>query len=147
MAQELSQLGENTEKSFDELVNQITELSQSEVNDEADTSVEAPVNEEEADDVSLDSPDSEFDGFEGANIVSLYDEEGNEYEFELLDYVDYNDKLYAVMIPTELSDAEDDQVAVIMETYFEGNEPNFIFVDDEELAQKVLDEFSAGSGD
>lgn len=138
---------ENTEKSFDELVNQITELSQSEVNDEADTSVEAPVNEEEADDVSLDSPDSEFDGFEGANIVSLYDEEGNEYEFELLDYVDYNDKLYAVMIPTELSDAEDDQVAVIMETYFEGNEPNFIFVDDEELAQKVLDEFSAGSGD
>lgn len=138
---------ENTEKSFDEFVNQITELSQSEVNDEADTSVEAPVNEEEADDVSLDSPDSEFDGFEGANIVSLYDEEGNEYEFELLDYVDYNDKLYAVMIPTELSDAEDDQVAVIMETYFEGNEPNFIFVDDEELAQKVLDEFSAGSGD
>ncbi|MBP5780846.1 MAG: DUF1292 domain-containing protein, partial [Clostridia bacterium] len=79
--------------------------------------------------------------------VAPHDEDGNEFEFELLDYVDYNDKLYAVMIPAELSDAEDDQVAVIMETYFEGNEPNFIFVDDEELAQKVLDEFSAGSGE
>ncbi|MBO4326841.1 MAG: DUF1292 domain-containing protein, partial [Clostridia bacterium] len=95
----------------------------------------------------LNSPDSDDDGFEGANLVSLFDEEGNEYEFELLDYVDYNDKLYAVMIPSELTDSEDDQIAVIMETYFEGNEPNFIFVDDEELAQKVLDAYSAESGD
>ncbi|MBP5632720.1 MAG: DUF1292 domain-containing protein [Clostridia bacterium] len=138
---------DNTEKSFDELVNQITELTQSEAETETDASAEATVSEDGAGDGSLDSPDSEYDGFEGANIVSLYDEEGNEFEFELLDYVDYNDKLYAVMIPAELSDAEDDQVAVIMETYFEGNEPNFIFVDDEELAQKVLDEFSAGSGE
>ena len=138
---------DNTEKSFDELVNQITELTQSETETETDSSAEATVSEDGAGDVSLDSPDSEYDGFEGANIVSLYDEDGNEFEFELLDYVDYNDKLYAVMIPAELSDAEDDQVAVIMETYFEGNEPNFIFVDDEELAQKVLDEFSAGSGE
>ena len=51
------------------------------------------------------------------------------------------------MIPSELTDSEDDQIAVIMETYFEGNEPNFIFVDDEELAQKVLDAYSAESGD
>lgn len=138
---------DNTEKKFDELVNQITELTQSEAGAETDPSSESTALEDAAGDGSLDSPDSEYDGFEGANIVSLYDEEGNEFEFELLDYVDYNDKLYAVMIPAELSDAEDDQVAVIMETYFEGNEPNFIFVDDEELAQKVLDEFSAGSGD
>ncbi len=138
---------DNTEKKFDELVNQITELTQSEAGTETDHSSESTVLEDSAEDGSLDSPDSEYDGFEGANLVSLYDEDGNEFEFELLDYVDYNDKLYAVMIPAELSDAEDDQVAVIMETYFEGNEPNFIFVDDEELAQKVLDEFSAGSGD
>lgn len=138
---------DNTEKKFDELVNQITELTQSEAGTETDPSSESTVLEDSAGDGSLDSPDSEYDGFEGANLVSLYDEDGNEFEFELLDYVDYNDKLYAVMIPAELSDAEDDQVAVIMETYFEGNEPNFIFVDDEELAQKVLDEFSAGSGD
>lgn len=138
---------DNTEKKFDELVNQITELTQSEAGTETDPSSESTVLEDSAGDGSLDSPDSEYDGFEGANLVSLYDEEGNEFEFELLDYVDYNDKLYAVMIPAELSDAEDDQVAVIMETYFEGNEPNFIFVDDEELAQKVLDEFSAGIGD
>lgn len=138
---------DNTEKKFDELVNQITELTQSEAGTETGPSSESTVLEDSAGDGSLDSPDSEYDGFEGANLVSLYDEDGNEFEFELLDYVDYNDKLYAVMIPAELSDAEDDQVAVIMETYFEGNEPNFIFVDDEELAQKVLDEFSAGSGD
>ena len=95
----------------------------------------------------LSSPDGEDDGFEGANLVSLYDEDGNQYEFELLDYVDYEDKLYAVMIPSELTDVDDDQVCVIMETYFEGNEPNFLFVDDADLAQKILDKFTSESGE
>ena len=131
---------------FDELVDQIAGLTAEAETAEAD---DAQVNDSTVLDAQedLNSPDSDDDGFEGANLVSLFDEEGNEYEFELLDYVDYNDKLYAVMIPSELTDSEDDQIAVIMETYFEGNEPNFIFVDDEELAQKVLDAYSAESGD
>ena len=87
------------------------------------------------------SDDGGEDGFEDSNLISLYDDEGNEFEFELLDYVDYEDKLYAVLIPSELLDDSDDQV-VIMETYFDGNEPNFVFVDDEDLAQRVLDEYS-----
>ena len=135
----------NTE--FDELVNKIAELTESDQNNVTAAEDQALSSAEDAASENLDSPDSDDDGFEGANLVTLFDDEGNEYEFELLDYVDYNDKLYAVMIPSELEDAEDDQVAVIMETYFEGNEPNFIFVEDEDLAQKVLDAFSAESGD
>lgn len=77
--------------------------------------------------------------FDGIDTVSLFDEEGNEYEFELLDYVDYNEKLYAVMIPTELYEDDTDEQVVIMETFFEDNEPNFVFVDDEKLAQQILD--------
>ena len=132
---------------FDELVNKIAELTESDQNNVTAAEDQALSSAEDAASENLDSPDSDDDGFEGANLVTLFDDEGNEYEFELLDYVDYNDKLYAVMIPSELEDAEDDQVAVIMETYFEGNEPNFIFVEDEDLAQKVLDAFSAESGD
>ena len=151
----------NSSADFDELVNKISGLAESASGsdavpetadtgsadylktDQADAAFSAELNETE----NLDSPDSDYDGFDGANIVSLFDDDGNEYEFELLDYVDYNDKLYAVMIPSELTDVEDDEVAVIMETYFEGNEPNFVFVDDEDLAQKVLDAYSAESGD
>ncbi len=75
------------------------------------------------------------------DTVTLCDEEGNEYQFDLLGYVDYEEKLYAVMVPAEFYDDEEDQV-VIMETYFEGNEPNFLFVEDEALAQKILDEYA-----
>lgn len=85
---------------------------------------------------------TEDDPLESIDTVTLCDEDGNEYQFDLLDYVDYEDKLYTVLIPTELSDAEDDGQVVIMETFFEGNEPNFVFVEDEELAQKVLDEYA-----
>lgn len=76
------------------------------------------------------------------DTVTLCDEEGNEYQFDLLGYVDYEDKLYAVMIPAELYEDSAEEQVVIMETYFEGNEPNFLFVEDEALAQRILDEYT-----
>lgn len=76
------------------------------------------------------------------DTVTLCDDEGNEYLFDLLGYVDYADKLYAVMVPAELYEDEDEEQVVIMETYFEGNEPNFVFVEDEALAQQILDEYT-----
>ena len=88
----------------------------------------------------------EPDGFEGANLVTLFDEDGNEFEFELIDYVDYEEKLYAVLMPSEIYEDGSDEV-VIMEMYFEGDEPNFVFVEDEALAQKVLDTYIAGRPD
>ncbi len=76
------------------------------------------------------------------DTVTLCDDEGNEYLFDLLGYVDYADKLYAVMVPAELYEDEDEEQVVIMETYCEGNEPNFVFVEDEALAQQILDEYT-----
>ena len=38
---------------------------------------------------------------------------------------------------------EDDMGIVIMETTFENNEPVFTFVDNENLAQAVLDEYAS----
>ena len=76
------------------------------------------------------------------DTVTLCDDEGNEYLFDLLGYVDYEDKLYAIMVPAELYENEEEEQVVIMETYFEGNEPNFIFVEDETLAQNILDAYA-----
>lgn len=81
----------------------------------------------------------------GVNTFTLIDDEGQEYEFELLDFVDHKDKLYAVLLPTDESD--DEGGVVIMETVFEGNEPVFDFVEDEELAQAVLDEYASRDED
>lgn len=79
----------------------------------------------------------------GLNTFTLTDEDGLDFEFELLDFVDYNDKLYAVLVPMETQGVEDDMGIVIMETEFEGNEPVFTFVDNETLAQAVLDEYES----
>ena len=130
---------ESASGQLEKLVNDITALT---------ADAEAPAEEAaEKTEESSDSPDSDDDGFEGVNLVSLYDEEGNEYFFDLLDYVDYDNKLYAVLIPDATENDSDSDEVVIMETYFEGNEPNFVFVDDEALAQKILDEYTAGQSE
>ena len=79
----------------------------------------------------------------GMNTFTLTDEDGVDYEFELLDFVDYNENLYAVLVPMENEGIEDDMGIVIMETVFEGNEPVFTFVENEKLAQAVLDEYAS----
>lgn len=79
----------------------------------------------------------------GMNTFTLTDEDGVEFEFELLDFVDYKNKLYAVLVPMETEGVEDDMGIVIMETTFEGKEPVFTFVEDEDLAQNILDDYVA----
>ena len=97
-------------------------------------------NEKEIEQVTL--PEEDYAPLESVDTVTLCDDEGNEYLFDLLGYVDYADKLYAVMVPAELYEGEDEEQVVIMETYFEGNEPNFVFVEDEALAQQILDAYA-----
>lgn len=77
------------------------------------------------------------------NTFTLTDDEGNEYEFELLDFVDLDEKLYAVLIPSSPDDVSEEDGIVIMETVFEQNEPVFTFVEDQALAQAVLNEYAA----
>ena len=90
--------------------------------------------------MSIDIKDEFFDN--GMNTFVLTDEDGVDFEFELLDFVDYNNKLYAVLVPMETEGVEDDMGIVIMETVFEGKEPVFTFVENEKLAQAVLDEYA-----
>ena len=90
-------LSQNDNKDdFDELVNKIANLADSGTHTDQAEADAVLASEEDNEPENLDSPDSEDDGFEGANLVTLFDDDGNEYEFELLDYVDYEDKLYQV---------------------------------------------------
>lgn len=70
---------------------------------------------------------------------TLTDEDGNDYLFNLLGFVDYDEKLYAVLEP---QDEEDDDGVVIMETTFtKSNEPIFTIVEDYDLAEEILNEY------
>ena len=70
---------------------------------------------------------------------TLTDDDGNDISFEVLDTIEYKERLFAVLLPFE---DEDDEV-VILEV-IPGESPefdDFVTVDDEELLNEVFEEF------
>ncbi len=80
-----------------------------------------------------------------ADLVSLLDDEGNEYEFEILDEIDYKDgHYYALMplfdIPEEGIDSQ--STYMIFEAVEDENgEPQLAEVDDDELLDEIAEIF------
>ncbi|HAE52043.1 MAG TPA: DUF1292 domain-containing protein [Ruminococcus sp.] len=73
------------------------------------------------------------------NYITLTDEEGNDVSFEIIDTVQHDDRLFAVMIPF---DEEDDGVVIL--EIIPAEEPefdDFVSVDDEELLETVFEKF------
>ena len=84
--------------------------------------------------------ENEFD----ANLVSLLDDEGNEYEFEIIEELDYEDKHYYALMPLfEIPDEEDtENVYMIFEDIMDENgEPQLAEIDDEELLDTLAELF------
>lgn len=87
----------------------------------------------------FDKEPEEFDGEENENYITLTDDDGNDISFEVLDTIEYKERLFAVLLPFE---DEDDEV-VILEV-IPGESPefdDFITVDDEVLLNEVFEEF------
>lgn len=87
----------------------------------------------------FDKEPEEFNGEENENYITLTDDDGNDISFEVLDTIEYKERLFAVLLPFE---DEDDEV-VILEV-IPGESPefdDFITVDDEALLNEVFEEF------
>lgn len=83
----------------------------------------------------------ELDENEESTFI-LTDEEGNEYPFSLLDFVDYEEDMYVVLAPAD-SDPESDEdlELVVMQVVMTDEGPSFEMFDDDELAEAVLEKF------
>ena len=71
-----------------------------------------------------------------ANLISLLDDEGNEYEFEIIEDLEYDDRHFYALAPLfEIPDEEDSEsVYMIFEDIIDENdEPQLAEIDDEEL--------------
>ena len=87
------------------------------------------------------------------DVIVFEDEDGQEYEFTVVDYFFYNGDEYALL--TEVTDAEEDEenqecvvCRVAAETEEDGEETeSFIPVEDEVLAQKLVDIFNTKMAD
>lgn len=69
-------------------------------------------------------------------MVSLYDEDGDEIQLELLDVIDYEGDSYAVMLPPD-----EDEVVIMLLEELNDEEDVYAPVDDEDTLTAVFEAF------
>ena len=84
------------------------------------------------------------DNFE-PDLISLTDDEGKEYQFEILDQIEYNDEHYLALMPKyddpkEMLDSDGE--LVVLKVIVEGDEELFEEIEDDEEYEDVAGIFS-----
>jgi hypothetical protein rflaF_05429 len=86
----------------------------------------------------------EFDE-ENENYITLTDDNGEDVSFEILDTIEYKERLFAVLLPFE---SEDDEVVILEILPAEDPEyDDFVSVEDEALLNEVFEEFKKAHAD
>ena len=74
----------------------------------------------------------------GSDFMTIVDEDGEEYELEVLTSVEYNGETYLAVIPAGLEEDSTPEVS-ILKSVEEGGEPILCAVEDESELQTVYD--------
>lgn len=75
----------------------------------------------------------------GSDFLSITDEDGQEYELEVLSTLEYNGNTYLAVIPVEESQQELQLEVSILKSVEEDGEPLLCAVEEEEELQAVYD--------
>lgn len=75
----------------------------------------------------------------GGDIISITDEDGVEYELEVLASVNYNGADYLALTPADAQDDAEELEVSILKSVEEDGEPLLLAVEDEEELEKVYD--------
>lgn len=79
--------------------------------------------------------DQEFE----RNIISITDEEGRDYELEVLSSVNYQGAEYLALTPADASDDAEELEVSILKSVEEDGEPMLVAVEDEEELETVYE--------
>ena len=74
----------------------------------------------------------------GSDFMTIVDEDGTEYELEVLSSLDYNGFTYLAVIPAGSEEGEDLQVSILKSVEDDG-EPILCVIEDEEELEAVYD--------
>ena len=78
----------------------------------------------------------------GANFITVTDEDGNEFELELLDTIDYNGESFAAFLPTDMDEDDPDYGLIILSVVNDENgDELFESIDDDDKLQQVYEMF------
>ncbi|MBQ6431563.1 MAG: DUF1292 domain-containing protein [Oscillospiraceae bacterium] len=75
----------------------------------------------------------------GANIISITDEDGVEYELEVLSSVTYKGAEYLALTPADADDEAEELEVSILKSVMDDGEPILVAVEDDEELETVYD--------
>ena len=78
----------------------------------------------------------------GSDIITVTDEEGNEFELELLDDIEFEGKEYSVLVPANIEEMDvndPDYGLIILARVIENGEEVFVSVDDDAELDRVYE--------
>ena len=77
----------------------------------------------------------------GSDYISIVDDEGNEYELEHLDTIEFNDELYMAFLPANTDEDNEDFGMIILKVIEEDGQEIFTTVDDDEKLEEIYNQF------
>ena len=75
----------------------------------------------------------------GSDFMTIVDEDGTEYELEILTTIEYNGAEYLAVVPAGADQAEDLEVTILKSELDEDGEPLLCAIESEEELQTVYD--------
>ncbi len=78
----------------------------------------------------------------GSDFVTIVDDDGQEFELELLDTMDYNGKTYTAFLPADMAEDDPDYGMIILRSQLdESGEELYESIDDEDELNDVYEHF------
>ena len=77
----------------------------------------------------------------GNDFITIIDDDGQEFELEILDSMDYNGSTYVAFLPANMDENDPNYGLVILRSVIENGEELFESVDDEDELNDVYEHF------
>lgn len=77
----------------------------------------------------------------GGDFISVTDNDGNEFELEHLDTIEYGDALYMAFLPADMDEDDEDFGMIILKVIQENGEEILATVDDDRELEGVYNKF------
>ena len=79
----------------------------------------------------------------GSDFITIIDDDGAEFELEVLDTMDYNNQTFVAFLPEDMDENDPDYGIIILRSVLDENgEELFESIDDEDELQDVYEHFS-----
>ena len=79
----------------------------------------------------------------GSDFITIIDDDGVEFELEVLDSMDYNGQTFVAFLPADMDEDDPDYGIIILRSVLDENgDELFESIDDEDELQDVYEKFS-----